>query len=283
MGQRNLTFVSIFVIFSLLFLIQTMVNSDLFETDRFSKPSDLMILSLFQVPQRRGSEIPADHIAFLSVGEILFITKQESDYRYSPNSCHSYLSDPQSPLGLRSRYDETGNCVPADEKWSSLKPEPNFGAFSNHLEQEYGVSASHTVSMYGQSEYTFGWRPPILYDNLEITVGLCLCGLTNSQKHRKLEPEWGLEGDYSRYPHPIVAHIRTIRESIEEKHLVQHYHVEQDKRDGMYYQGDQCDVNWRKANQEFQTLLKDLNAEKSRYWREQFLGRIYMFTIPLKE
>lgn len=205
MKRGALVFAEVFIVLSLIFLIQTAIHFSVFDGEEDAERSDLIVLSLRQVPS--GGDL-TDHIRFISFGDLAF------EIDPIPGGC----SGAPSINLLRSQVDSTGYCVPIDEKkFFNIEIEVNFEEFARVLDERYKIEATR-VSVEGlQNEYVFVWRPDELPENTVLRVGVCQCNLHGEGEPdpKILDPGWGVKLERSAHPHPLIVSVQKYKDTIE--------------------------------------------------------------------
>lgn len=279
MLKNSPSLVSIFIVFSLICLIQTILNSNILEYQEDSTSFDLRVLSLRQVvvdaarwnPESENLYIN-DRIVFISIGDFLFRNILFRNINYKSVDLHpiivssrnlynykfSYFSQTElskSTIQLRSKIDKDGNCVSIDDMTDGQVELDDYTVFSNRIRQKYGIDASKILTT-SYLDYVFSWQQSGISNGIKIVIGMSMAYYPDDERHLRshmveIEPEWGLKNQIRTldYPFPIIEKNKVVEDrkfqSNEKIHYYDLHHYDNLNRHvkdiEIYFINDNCE------------------------------------------
>ncbi|TKV66978.1 hypothetical protein FDP08_02185 [Marinobacter panjinensis] len=240
----------LFILISILFLIQTVVNYASHSGEQDTKVEDYVVLSISQVPS--GGHF-IDHIRSLQIGsQLMIFNPQGCNPRFGPPPPHPNVAAFKSSEGdrcesfspnVRKEYigqnkDEVSKFVEAVEVLSRVDV-----AFSN-------TEGKATGSQRWPIDITISFRPVELEDDVSISVSYCLCGLLSDATTLRAPSIWNLNTTELVKPHPVVVRGTLVSDRLQRGLHLDYFHYSAPNNNG-------------ELSQAFKVTRYDLHAESS--------------------
>lgn len=225
MGKSALTFAEIFIVLSLVFLVQTVANFNLYEGIAETESADWVVLSLRQVPSAGSA---ADHLRYIRVtGAGVDIGLKFFSVGRSAGPATQGASAPTAPVDFLSPPDVTELTLSVDAQGDCRERpavDPTvFGRRHNELDREsflkvlrqvFRVDLSRIEVAGNQPEYVLSWKPDELPPDTVLTLGLEHCFLGSTPASRQIDPAWETGLESLDFPHPLIVHRTEYRRRI---------------------------------------------------------------------
>jgi len=191
----------LFVLLSIVFMVQTIINVSLSEQDIDKMPPPITHITFNQYPTGRNE---SDHLRYISVGSVVLVFLDTG--QCDPDSFRS--GQPSSKVSQR-------NCINLSNGFehtmvATYAAPADIDYFSREVFRRYGIRVLVTREPDSQAKISMLFDPMKSAENVPIHLGMCICQLHSDHAADEIPLSWNLEQDRFIKPHPMIVQIATF-------------------------------------------------------------------------